>query len=91
MYAFLAIKITIMDNEGFLSLHTQSFGEGSLSSFLSAMMFRINTNISGTFSNWCLVFLLIVFNFRYKNMDAKFRHHYEVIQEVRNFPLFSIS
>lgn len=23
------------------------------------------------------------FNFRYKRMDSKFRHHYEVIQEVK--------
>lgn len=24
----------------------------------------------------------MLLNFRYKNMDSKFRHHYEVIQEV---------
>jgi hypothetical protein len=72
-----------------VSTYREFWRRFSLLSFLFAMMFRINTNISGTFSDRCLVFCPIVFNFRYKNMDAKFRHHYEVIQEVRIFPLFS--
>lgn len=28
------------------------------------------------------------FNFRYKRMDSKFRHHYEVIQEVKIVGVF---
>jgi hypothetical protein len=77
MFMFLVIKITLMVKEGSLSQRIKSFGKGcpyfySFHNILKHLKFVPSYSV-------CTAVLL---NFRYKNMDSKYRHHYEVIQEV---------
>ena len=68
-----------MDKEDSWFQHTRSSGKGCLYSFLLHNIFyELNT-----IAIWQVFDFAGHFKFRYKNMDSKFRHHYEVIQEVK--------
>lgn len=85
MFTFLVIKITLVDKEGSLFQVMMSFGEG-----LPFLCVLLQIYVLYRYLRYSLldVFVLFVFNFRYKIMESKFRHHYEVIQEVTIFLSF---
>lgn len=59
-------------------------------SYMPPCLHNINLYLLTIWGSFLLaVFKLLLLNFRYKKMDSKFRHHYEVIQEVKKVLLFS--
>ena len=78
---FSVIKTTSMDKEGSLCLPIQNSGEGFLHIFLSYVIHCLLLMSNG--KDFCLsICIADDCTLRYKNMDSKFHHHYEVILEV---------
>lgn len=77
MCGFLVTKIILVAREGFWFHHMKNSGRGV---FMSLFYHHLSVCNSKSLLTSALIFFVLYL--RYKSMDPRHRHHYEVIQEV---------